>query len=156
MLRTAQVVPGTARKDRSNIMATPFTHLLAAAANLAMVYSVVAVPGNAWAGDANAVAHAPAELVELVRWHSGLTVTSSDVCVNPEWKSTLTEIDPEDSTAIRVLHGAAGLRDVREDGFDYPRNGNSATETHGITRTNNKICVDLASPGRWCIAKPSL
>ena len=94
-------------------MATPFTHLLAAAARLATVYYAVAVPGNAWAGDTNAVAHAPAELVELVRWHSGLTVTSSDVCVNPEWNSTLTAIDPEDSTAIRVLHGAAGLRDVR-------------------------------------------
>ena len=61
----------------------------------------------------------PLALVELVRWHSGLTVTSSDVCVNPEWKSTLTAIDAQDSAAFRVLHGAAGLRDVAADGFDY-------------------------------------
>ena len=60
-------------------MATPFTHLLVTVASLATVYCVVAVYGSAWADDKGAVAHAPAELVELVRWHSGLTVTSSDV-----------------------------------------------------------------------------
>ena len=103
-------------------MATPFTHLLVAVATLATVYCVVAAPGNARADDMSAVAHAPAELAELVQWHSGIhsgiTVTS-DSCVNPEWKSTITAIDPEDATAFRVLQGAAGLRDVAEDGFDY-------------------------------------
>ena len=119
MLGTAEVVPGKTPKDRSKIMATPFTHLLIGVASLATVHCVGAVHGNAWADDMGAMAHAPAELVELVRWHSGLTVTSSDVCVNPEWKSTLTAIDAQDSAAFRVLHGAAGLRDVAADGFDY-------------------------------------
>jgi hypothetical protein len=96
-------------------MATPFTHLLVAVASLTTVYPVVAAFGNAWADDMSAVAHAPAELLQ---WHSGLTVTS-DCCVKREWKSTLTAIDPEDSTAFLVMHGAVGLRRVAEDGFDY-------------------------------------
>lgn len=96
-------------------MATPFTHLLVAVASLATVYSFVAASGNAWADDMSAVAHAPAELVQ---WHSGLTVTSGS-CVKPEWKSTLTAIDAEDSTEFRVMHGTVGLCYVAEDGFDY-------------------------------------
>ncbi len=96
-------------------MATPFTRLLVAAASLVTVYSVVAAFGNAWADDVSAVEPAPAE---LVRWRSGLTVTSGS-CVKPEWKSTLTAIDPEDSTAFRLMHGAVGLRDVEQDGCDY-------------------------------------
>lgn len=96
-------------------MATPYTHLLVAVASVATVYCVVAASGNAWADDMSAVAHAPAELVQ---WHSGLSVTS-DSRVTPEWKSTVTAIDPEDSAAFFVMHGAAGLRDVAEDEFDY-------------------------------------
>jgi hypothetical protein len=114
MLRTAEAVAGNTRKDRSKIMATSFTRLLVAVASLATVYAVVAARGNAWADDLSAVAHAPAELLQ---WHSGLTV--SDSCVKPEWKSTLTAIDPEDSTAFFVMHGTVGLRHVAEDGFDY-------------------------------------
>jgi hypothetical protein len=96
-------------------MATPFTHLLVAVASLATVYCVVATSGHARADDMSAVAYVPAELVQ---WHTGLTVTS-DSYVKPEWKSTLTAIDPQDSTAYLVMHGAVGLRGVAEDGFDY-------------------------------------
>lgn len=117
MLRTAEAVAGNTRKDPSKIMATSLTHLLVAACSLATVYSVVAASGNAWADDMSALAYAPAELLQ---WHSGLTVTS-DSYVKPEWKSTLTAIDPEDSTALLVMHGAVGLRDVAADGFDYSR-----------------------------------
>lgn len=113
--RRSEAVAGNTRKDRSKIMAAPFTHLLVAIGSLATVYSVVAASGNAWADDMSTVVHAPAELLQ---WHSGLTVTS-DSCVKPEWKSTLTAIDPEDSTAFLVMHGAVGLRRVAEDGFDY-------------------------------------
>jgi hypothetical protein len=118
--RTATVCPDAAQskscsgqhaQGQYKIMATPFTHLLIAVGSLVTVYFVVA----AWADDRSAGAHAPAELLQ---WHSGLTV-SSDSYVKPEWKSTLTAIDPEDSTALLVMHGAAGLRDVAEDGFDY-------------------------------------
>ena len=75
MLRTAEIVPGKTRKDRSKIMATPFTRLLVTVASLATVYSVVAASGNAWADDMTAVAHAQAEMAEFVQWHSGLIVS---------------------------------------------------------------------------------
>jgi hypothetical protein len=115
MLCAAEVVPDVTRNDRSKIMATPFTHFLAAVASLATVCSVVAASGNAWADDMSAAAHAPAELLQ---WHSGLIVTSGS-CVKPSWKSTLTAIDPEDSTASRVMHGAVGLCYVAADELDY-------------------------------------
>jgi hypothetical protein len=86
------------------------THLLVAIASLATVYAVVASSGNACA-----VAWAPAELMQ---WHSGLTVASGS-CVKPEWKTTLTAIAPEDSTASRVMHGAVGLCYVAADQSDY-------------------------------------
>jgi hypothetical protein len=92
-----------------------FTHLVVAVASLGTVCSVVAASGNAWADDESAVAHA---LTELVQWHSGLTVASGS-CVKPEWKSTLTAIDPEDSAASRVTHGAVGLCYVAADISDY-------------------------------------
>jgi hypothetical protein len=98
-------------------MATPFTYLLVAIAGLATVYSTVAVPANALADDLGAGAYAPAELAELLQWHSGLTVTSES-CDNPEWKSALSAINPEESMAFRVWHGAEGLPPMAKDGFE--------------------------------------
>lgn len=86
-------------------MATPFRHLLAAVASLATVYCVVATSGNTRADDMSPVAQVPAE---LLRWHSGLTGTSDSRC-KPEWKSTLTAIDPED--ARKSAPNPAGTRD---------------------------------------------
>ena len=100
-------------------MATPFSFLLLTIAALATEYCAFAAPGNALAGDVNVVARAPAELVELVRWHSGLSVNGSDACVNPEWKSALSAIDPQDTSAFRVMHGADGLRGLAEDGIYF-------------------------------------
>ncbi len=97
-------------------MATPFKYLLGSAAGVAMVYCVGATSGNAWADDMSAVAYVPAELVQ---WHTGLTVTG-DFYVKPERKSALRAMHPEDSTVLLVMHGAVGIRDVAEDGFDYP------------------------------------
>jgi hypothetical protein len=96
-------------------MATPVTHFLVAVAGLATMYSVAAMSGDAWADDMSAVAYTPAELLQ---WHSGLTVTS-DFCVKQERKSTLTVFDPEDATALLVMHGAVGIRDVADHGLDY-------------------------------------
>jgi hypothetical protein len=114
-LRTAEAVPGNTRKNRDKIMPTPVSHLMVAVAGLVTVYSVAAMSGNAWAGDMSAVAYTP---TELLQWHSGLTV-SSDYCVKLERKSTLTVVGPEDSTALLVMHGAVGIRDVADDGLDY-------------------------------------
>ena len=95
-------------------MATPFTHLLVAVASLATVYSVVATSGSAWADNMSAEASIPAQLVQ---WHSGLTVTS-DFRAEPEWKSNLSAIDPEDLTAYFLMHGAVVQRAVAQGGFD--------------------------------------
>ena len=103
MLRTAEIVPGKTRKDRSKIMVTPFTRLLVAVTSLATVYSVVAACGNAWANDVTAVAHTRAEMAELVQWHSGLTVIS-DSCVNPEWKSRKTRRQAKRGVRSCSLH----------------------------------------------------
>ena len=103
-------------------MATPFTYLLVAITTVATVCSVAAAPVDARAGDLVAVAHAPRELIELVQWHSGIhsgITVASDTCVNPEWKSALSAIDPEDSMVFRVFHGADGIGNVAEDGFDF-------------------------------------
>lgn len=95
-------------------MATPFMHLLVAVASLATVYSVVATSANAWADDINAVARAPAELLQ---WHSGLTDTVGS-CVEPAWNSTVTAIDPRDFTVYLEMHGAIGLRVTAEGEFE--------------------------------------
>ena len=96
-------------------MATPFTHLLVAVTGLATVYGAVASPGIARADGKSAVAPVPAELVQ---WHSGLSVTSGSHS-KPEWKSTLTAIDPEGPSALLVMHRSVGIRDVSEDGLNY-------------------------------------
>ena len=98
-------------------MATPFTYLLVAIAGLATVYSAVAVPANARADDLGAGAYAPAELAQLLQWHSGLTVTSES-CTDPAWKSALIAIDPEEYMAFRAWHGAEGLSHMARDGFE--------------------------------------
>jgi hypothetical protein len=84
---------------------------------MATVYSAVAVPVNARADDLSARAYPPAELAELVKWHSNLTVISES-CVNPEWKSALIAIDPEESMASRVWHGTDGLLHAAKDELD--------------------------------------
>ena len=86
-------------------MVTPFTHFLVAVASLATFYGVVATPASARADDMSAVAHVPAE---LLRWHSGLTGTG-DSLFKPEWKSTLTAIDPENTR--KSARNPAGTRD---------------------------------------------
>ena len=96
-------------------MATSFTPLLVAVASLATVCCVVVTSGNAREDATGAAAPVPAELVQ---WHSGLSVTG-DSLVKPEWKSTLTAIVPEDSTALLAMHRAVGIRDVADDGFNF-------------------------------------
>ncbi len=98
-------------------MATPFTYMLVAIAGLATVYSAVAVPANARADDLGAGAYAPAELAELLQWHSGLTDTNES-CTDPAWKSALIAIDPQGSMAFRAWHGAEGLSHSARDGFE--------------------------------------
>lgn len=112
---TGDTVPDNTRKDRGKIMARPFTHLLVAVAILTMVYCVVSMSANGRADDVRAAAYVPAELVQ---WHSGFTA-SSDSGVKPERKSTLGAMDAEDFRAFLVMHGAVGIRDVAEDGFDH-------------------------------------
>ncbi len=114
-LERDSVISGTQQSNQ--IMAMPATHLLIAVASLATVYSVAATSGNTGANDMSAVAYTQAELLQ---WHSGLTATS-DFCVKPERKGTHTAKAPEDSTALLVMHGAVGIRDVAEDGVDYSR-----------------------------------
>lgn len=97
-------------------MATPFTYLLVAMATVATVYSAVAVPANARADELGAKTYPPAELAELVKWHSDVTVISES-CVSPQRTSALVAIDPENSMAYRVLHGADGLPHAAKDGF---------------------------------------
>ena len=96
-------------------MTTRFTQVLMAVASLATVYCGVATSGNARADDMSAVTGASAELLQ---WHTGFTFTGGS-CVEPEWKSTLSAIYPEHSTAFLVMHGAVGIRDGAEDGFDH-------------------------------------
>jgi hypothetical protein len=98
-------------------MATSLTHLRAALTGLATVYCVVAMAGNARADESRAVAHVPPDLVQ---WHSELS-GSGESGAKPEWKSTLTTIDPQDSTAYLVMHGAAGLRDAADGALDHSR-----------------------------------
>ena len=97
-------------------MATSFTDLLVAIATMATVYCAIAVPANAQADDL-ASAYPPAELAELVKWHSDITVISES-CVSPEWKSALMAIDPEEFMAFRAWHGADPPAHAAKDGFD--------------------------------------
>lgn len=96
------------------IMATPFTHLLATAACLATVCTIVAVYRDARADETGAVAHAPEELAQ---WHSRVNDTSGP-CADSGWRSALTATGPKDS-ALRETQGAAGVRDVAEGGCDH-------------------------------------
>jgi hypothetical protein len=112
---TGDTVPDNTRKDRGKLMATPFTHLLVAVAILTMAYGVVSMSANGRPNDVRAAAHVPAELVQ---WHSGFTVTTASG-VKPEWKSTRSAMDAEDSRAFLVMHGAIGIRGLAEDRFDY-------------------------------------
>jgi len=97
-------------------MKTPSTCLFVAIATMATVCFAIAVPVMVRADDLGARAYPPAELAELVKWHSDLT-ENSESCVGTKWKSALIAIDPEESVALRVWHGTEGVPHAAKDGF---------------------------------------